>query len=107
MKSNVVKHFLEVLHLTPEEVPELYGTFLRTLGESLVQLHAADGPQPDYLAIRRATHTLMGFAKNVGATDLGDAALALTAAAHAADAAACSLGIQDIQTLSDAYRSAT
>ena len=103
MKQNVVDHFLNVLHLPPEEVPALYDTFLRTLDECLAQLHAADGPAPDYLAIRRATHTLMGFARNVGAADLGDAAQALNGAAHAASPSACSLGIRDIESISAAY----
>ena len=104
MKQNVVDHFLTALHLTPEEVPGLYATFIRALGECLDQLRAADGNPPDFLAIRRATHTLLGFARNVGAIDLGDAALALNAAAHTSDAAACSLGIRDIESIYSKYR---
>ena len=35
--------------------------------------------------------------------DLGDAATALNAAAHAADAAACSVGVSEILALRDRY----
>ena len=103
MNPNVVHHFKEVLGLSEEEVPALYDTFVRTLRECLDQLRAADGPEPDYLAIRRATHTLMGFSRNAGASDIGDAAQALNAAAHAADPTACSFGIHDIAELCANY----
>lgn len=107
MHPNVVHHFQEVLGLSEEEVPALYDTFVHTLRDCLEQLRAADGPEPDYLAIRRATHTLMGFSRNAGASDIGDAAQALNAAAHAADPAACSLGIKDIADLCNKYFDST
>ena len=46
----------------------------------------------------------MGFALNIGASDLGDAARALNAAAHDTDEEACRLGIRKIEELCAAYR---
>ena len=106
MKQNIIDYLTSELGLPVEAVPEFYDTFLNSLAECLGQLREADGPTPDYLAIRRATHTIKGFARNVGANDLGDAAVALNAAAHAADAPACSLGIRDIESMYIAYRDA-
>lgn len=103
MNENVVRHLRDALGLEPEEIPELYGTFLRTFAECLGRLRAAADP-PDFIAIRGATHTLMGFARNVGAADLGDAALALNAAAHAADPGACALGVREIEELYQRYQ---
>lgn len=103
MKEDVVRHLRETLGLPPEEIPAFYETFLRTLDECLASLRAAGDP-PSFAAVRAATHTLMGFARNVGAADLGDAALALNAAAHAADADACRCGIREIESLCGAYR---
>ena len=103
MNGNVVRHLREGLGVGPEEIPALYATFLRTFGECVERLRAAAGA-PDYFAIRGATHALMGFARNVGAADLGDAALALNAAAHAADPRACALGVREIGELYQRYQ---
>ena len=46
----------------------------------------------------------MGFVRNVGAAELGEAALALNTSAHAADAEACLLGIREIEALCASYR---
>ena len=103
MRENVVRHLREVVGLDDSEIPGVYGIFLKTLGESLDGLRAATDPI-DFRAIRSATHLLMGFARNVGAADLGDAARALNAAAHAAEAEACRLGIREIEEICAAYR---
>ncbi len=103
MKEDVVRHLREAVGLAPEEIPALYASFLRTLDGCLDTLRAAGDP-PSFTAVRAATHAMMGFARNVGAADLGDAALALNAAAHAADAAACRCGIREIESLCAAYR---
>ena len=103
MNENVVRHLRDVLGLEPDEITDIYGIFQRSLSECLGALRAASDPV-DFRAIRAATHTLMGFARNAGAADLGEAAHALNAAAHAADADACLLGIREIETLAGAYR---
>ena len=103
MNENIVHHLRDVLELEPEEIPSLYQTFLRSFGECAGRLRAAVAA-PDYVAIRAATHTLMGFARNIGANDLGDAALALNRAAHAADPAACALGVREIEELLQRYQ---
>lgn len=102
MRENVVRHLRDVVGLDPAEIPGIYGIFRKTLGESLDGLRAAADPV-DFRGIRSATHLLMGFARNVGAADLGDAARALNAAAHAAEAEACRLGIREIEELAAAY----
>ena len=102
MKENVVRHLRDVVGLDPDEIPGVYEIFLKTLAECLEGLRTAADP-PDFRAVRTATHTLMGFARNAGAADLGDAAQALNAAAHAADPAACSFGIRDIAALCNEY----
>jgi len=106
MKENVVRHLRDGLGLGPEEIADIYGVFLHTLSQCLDQLRAAGDP-PDFLAVRAATHTLKGFARNVGAADLGDAALALNAAAHAGDAEACRCGIRDVESICNEYRAGT
>ena len=103
MRENVVRHLRDVVGLDPAEIPGVYEIFLKTLAECLDGLRAAADP-PDFRAVRTATHTLMGFARNVGAADLGDAAHALNAAAHAADAETCRIGIREIEALCAAYR---
>ena len=103
MKENVVRHLREAVGVEPGEVPEIYGIFLKSIFECLDGLHAAADPV-DFRAVRSATHLLMGFSRNVGAADLGDAAQALNAAAHAADAEACRIGIREVEALCNAYR---
>ena len=103
MKENVVRHLREVVGLESDEIPAVYGEFLKAIEECLAGLRAAADPV-DFRGVRAATHLLMGFSRNVGAGDLGDAAHALNAAAHAADAAACRIGIREIEELCDAYR---
>ncbi len=103
MREDVVHHLRDVVGLDPSEIPGIYGIFLKTLADSLVGLRAAADPV-DFRAIRSATHLLMGFSRNVGAADLGDAARALNAAAHAAEAEACRIGIREIEELCATYR---
>jgi len=103
MRENVVRHLREVVGLDDSEIPGVYGIFLRTLAECLDGLRAAASPV-DFRAIRSATHTLMGFARNVGAADLGDVARSLNAAAHDSDEEACRLGIREIEEICAAYR---
>ena len=103
MKENVVRHLREAVGVEPDEVPAVYGDFIKALDEGIAGLHAAVDPV-DFRGIRSATHLLMGFARNVGAADLGDAAHALNAAAHAADADACRIGIREVEALCNAYR---
>lgn len=103
MKENVVRHLRDAIGLGPDDIPAVYGEFLKTLGKSLDDLRRASDPI-DFLGVRAATHTLMGFSHNVGATDLGDAAKALNAAAHDANAEACLVGIREIEAICDTYR---
>ena len=102
MKAEIVSHLRDVLGLDEADIPAIYESFLGTLTECADKLRGSLDP-PDYLTIRAATHTIIGFARNVGAMDLGDAATALNAAAHAADAAACSVGVSEILALRDRY----
>lgn len=102
MHEKLVGHLRDVLGLSPDEIPAFYATFLKTVSGCVEQLRGA-AAGPDYTAIRAATHTLMGFSRNVGAADLGDAALALNGAAHAADPAACAIGIREIEALYRKY----
>lgn len=103
MNENIVSHLRDVIGLEPDEIADVYGIFLRSLSECLDRLHAASAPV-DFLAVRAVTHNLMGFARNVGAAELGEAALALNTSAHAADAEACLLGIREIEALCASYR---
>ena len=104
MNEKIVRHLRDDLGLDEADIPAIYASFLGTLEECANNLRAAANP-PDYTAIRAATHTIIGFSRNVGAIDLGDAATALNAAAHAADAAACACGISESCELCDQYRS--
>lgn len=104
MNEKIVRHLRDDLGLDEADIPAIYDSFLGTLADCADKLRAAADP-PDYAAIRAATHTIIGFSRNVGALDLGDAATALNAAAHAGDAAACQYGISEIRELCDQYRS--
>ena len=106
MTDDVLRHMRDALHLGDDEIPVFYGMFLRTFESAVEGLRGAfaNPSRPDFLAIRSATHSLVGFSRNIGAVDLGDAAKALNAAAHAGDAAACALGASDIEELYRHYR---
>lgn len=102
MNEQIVNHIRNVLGIGEEDVPVIYESFLTTFSECVDKLRAAVDP-PDFLAIRAATHMIVGFARNVGAEDLGEAAAALNAAAHAADARACACGVAEICEFYDRY----
>lgn len=106
MRENVLRHLRDTVGLEPAELPGVYEIFLQTLAKCIDDLRAAADPI-DFLAIRAATHTMMGFARNTGAADLGDAAHALNAAAHEADADACRCGIRELEALAVTYRDDT
>ena len=61
------------------------------------------GAAPDWMEIRRITHTIKGYADGVGADDLRALSDALNAAAHAEDAAGCRAGAQAIIDLRARY----
>lgn len=103
MRENVVRHLRDNVGLDLGEIPGVYEIFLQTVSKCIADLRAASDPV-DFRAIRAVTHTMMGFARNTGAADLGDAAHALNAAAHEADAEACLCGIHEIEALAETYR---
>ena len=102
MNARIVNHIRNVLGIGEEDIPVIYDSFLATFSECVEKLRAAVDP-PDYLAIRAATHMIVGFARTVGAEDLGEAAAALNAAAHAADPGACACGVAEICEYYDRY----
>ena len=104
MKADLERALRDTLPvpLSDEEVHEILSTFMDSFTECANQLRGlTDGT--DFLAIRRITHALKGFSSNVGAHDLNALALALNAAAHAADPAACASHIRDILELHARY----
>lgn len=91
--------------LSADEVSEILSAFQTSFDECAADLQGlADGT--DFAAIRRVTHTIRGFAANVGADDLQSLALALNRAAHETDSAACSRLIQAILDLHAQYHAA-
>ena len=105
MLNDVKDYFRAELGLPDEMIGEFIDTFLLSFDNSAAELRAIlDAPEVDFLAVRRATHTIKGFAQTSGAADLLEAALALNASAHAADAAACRDGAQAILDLHAHYR---
>ena len=105
MLNDVKDHFRAELGLPDELLGEFVDTFLLSFDNSAAELRAIlAAPEVDFLAVRRATHTITGFAQTSGAADLLEAALALNASAHAADAAACRDGSRAILDLHARYR---
>ena len=93
--------------LTDEEVHEILTTFLDEFQSCCDELRALRDDGTDFTSIRRITHTIKGFAANVGAHDLYDLGIALNQAAHAADTPACQRLIGDILHLNDTYHAET
>ena len=105
MLNDVKDYFRAELGLPDEMIGEFVDSFLVSFDNSAADLRAIlDAPEVDFLAVRRATHTMKGFAQTSGASDLLEASLALNASAHAADAAACRAGAQSILDLHARYR---
>ena len=98
MKTDLIEkakvHATEVLKFPAAMVPRLISALEKTLSDVEKSLKAIDPANPDYTEIRRVTHILMGNAPTVGAAYLGDLALLLNAAAHAAKPEACAAGIR-------------
>ena len=107
MKAELERNLRETLPipLTDEEVHDILSTFMDSFTECADELRGlSDGT--DFISIRRITHSLKGFAANVGAHDLHALALTLNAAAHAADSAACAGHIREILLLHARYLAA-
>ena len=98
MIDTVRQHVKATLGIADEEMPEFIGTFMESFGECANRLKEMGEP-PDYQVIREVTHKIYGFAQNMGAFDLNDAALLLNAAAKQSDAAACVAGIRLVTKL--------
>ncbi len=108
MLNDVKSHLQETLGLPEEMLGEFVDSFLQSFGESAAELEPfASGAAPDWMEIRRITHTIKGFAEGVGAGDLLARSNALNAAAHAQDAESCQKGAQDIRSLYAAYMAET
>ena len=105
MISDVKKHLQSTLGLPEEMLGEFVDSFMSSFDETAEKLKPfAEGAAPDWLEIRRITHTVRGYADGVGAADLRALSDALNAAAHAEDAAACRSGAQAIVDLHARYR---
>ena len=104
MISDVKNHLMASLGLPEEMLGEFVDSFLASFDESAAALKPfAEGAAPDWMEIRRITHTIKGYADGVGAADLRALSDALNAAAHAEDAAACRSGAQAILDLRARY----
>ncbi len=105
MLDDVKNHFRTELGLPDELIGEFVDAFLDSFDNTAAELRdILAASEVDFLAVRRATHTIKGFAQTSGARDLEEAALALNASAHAADAAACRDGARTILDLHARYR---
>ena len=102
MISDVKNHLMESLGLPEEMLGEFVDSFMASFDESAAALRPF-AAEPDWLEIRRITHTIKGYSDGVGATDLRALSDALNAAAHAQDAAACRSGAQAIRDLHARY----
>ena len=102
MKEDVYRFFLEDLGLGHDDAEPLYESFLESFAETVAELR--DARADDEAALRRITHSIIGFSQNVGAGDLLEAARRLNAAAKAGDAEACTKGAADIVALYEAYK---
>ena len=109
MLSDVKNHLMTSLGLPEEMLTDFVDSFLQSFDESVAALKPfADGSAaPDWMTIRRITHTIKGYADGVGAMDLRALSDALNAAAHAEDAAACRSGAQAILDLRARYAAET
>lgn len=104
MKQDIARHIRETfpVPIDDSDLASLLADFMFSFTACADELRALPAT-PDYLAVRRVTHTIKGFAENVGATDLSDLSSALNAAAKAADPAACAEYVSEILALHDRY----
>ena len=106
MLEDVRSHFRTELGLPDDMLGEFVDAFLVSFDASAADLRAIlAAPEVDFMDVRRATHTIIGFAETSGAGDVRDLAASLNAAAHAADADAFRAGAQALLDLHAAYRS--
>jgi len=104
MLTDVKQHLMTSLGLPEEMLTDFVDSFLMSFDESAAALKPfAEGAAPDWMEIRRITHTIKGYADGVGADDLRALSDALNAAAHAEDAAGCRAGAQAIIDLRARY----
>ena len=105
MLTDVKNHLMTTLGLPEEMLGEFVDSFMASFDESAAALQPfADGSAaPDWMEIRRITHTIKGYADGVGAADLRALSKTLNAAAHAEDAAGCRTGAQAIVDLRARY----
>ncbi len=103
MKKDVIDYLVTAMGLTMEDTPELYESFIGSFADCVGDLRAMPD-YTDFMAIRRVTHTLIGFSQNVGAQDLFEAARALNLCAKAEDSDGCARAAQAIFDLYAAYR---
>ena len=104
MIADVKNHLMASLGLPEEMLGEFVDSFMSSFDETAEKLKPfAEGAAPDWMEIRRITHTVKGYSDGVGATDLRALSDALNAAAHAQDAAACRSGAQAIRDLHARY----
>ena len=102
---NDVKQHLMTTHGLPEELlGEFVDSFLESFDTSAAELKPfAEGAPPDWMEIRRITHTIKGYAELVGANDLLALSHSLNAAAHAQNAEGCRAGARAIRDLRTRY----
>ena len=104
MISDVKQYLQSTLGLPEELLGEFVDSFMGSFDKTAEELKPfADGAAPDWMEIRRITHTVKGYSDGVGAADLRALSDALNAAAHAEDAAACRSGAQAILDLRARY----
>ena len=104
MLTDVKQHLMTTLGLPEEMLGDFVDSFLMSFDESVAELKPfAEGATPDWMTIRRITHTIKGYADGVGAEDLRALSNTLNAAAHAEDADGCRNGAQAIIDLRARY----
>ena len=104
MISDVKQYLATSLGLPEEMLGEFVDSFMGSFDKTAEELKPfAEGAAPDWLEIRRITHTINGYADGVGAADLRALSKTLNAAAHAEDAAGCRTGAQAIIDLRARY----
>lgn len=107
MIADVKQHLTSALGLPEELLGEFVDSFMASFAASAEALKPfAEGSAPDWMEIRRITHTIKGYSDGVGATDLRALSDALNAAAHAQDADGCRRGAAAIRELFAAYDAA-
>ena len=107
MITDVKNHLSTSLGLPDELLGEFVDSFMSSFDKTAEELkpfaEGSESPMPDWMEIRRITHTVKGYSDGVGAADLRALSDALNAAAHAQDAAACRAGAKAIRDLHARY----